>query len=251
MALARLDRSSALPLYRQVETILRAELANADEGTQAGLTELGLTARFGVSRYTIRQALDLLRREGLVDRQKKRGTFLAKPVIQQPLEGIYSFGRSMSGLGLAPESRVLSLRSVRPDESLAGQLELASDSVRLVELVRLRSAGGEPLVVETIWLPEATVPGVWHVDLTGSVYDVLRDLYRLEVSSAQESIRPVVLDLRRSRLLEVSRGSPAFFVERVSYADERPVEVRQSVIRGDRYLYSVLLRVEQTSVVSA
>jgi GntR family transcriptional regulator len=238
---ATVDRSSSVPLYRQLEQILRRELAHA--GPQ-GLTEIGLTERFGVSRYTVRQALDVLRREGLIDRQKKRGTFpVSAPLIQQPLEGIYSFGRSMSGLGLAPDSRVLSLRTIQPDESLSGKLELASPAVRLVELARLRSAAGEPMVLETIWLPEGLVPGIQHVDLTGSVYDALRDLYGLEMTSAQESIRPVVLDTRRGRLLELPKGAPAFFVERVSYVEEQPVEVRHSLIRGDRYLYSVRLRV--------
>jgi len=182
----------------------------------------------------------------LIERRKKRGPFrVSKPLIQQPLEGIYSFGRSMSGLGLAPESQVLSLRSIRPTDDLLGQLEVASRDEPLIELVRLRSAGGEPLVLETGWLPGVRVHGIKHVDLTGSVYDALRDLYRLEMTSAQESIRPVIVDARRARLLGVSRGAPAFFVERVSYSHETPAEVRHSLIRGDRYLYSVRLQVEQ------
>lgn len=237
------DKSSSVPLYRQLEEILREELGPAGAAARQGLTEIGLTERFGVSRYTVRQALEVLRREGLIDRHKKRGTFaVSAPMIQQPLEGIYSFGRSMSGLGLAADSRVLSLRFMRPDEALLGQLDLPSADVGLVELIRLRSAGGEPMVLETIWLPQAIVPGIQHVDLTGSVYDALRYLYGLEMTSAQESIRPVVLDTRRGRLLELPKGSPAFFVERVSYVEEKPVEVRHSLIRGDRYLYSVRLQ---------
>lgn len=237
-----LDRTSALPLYRQIEGILRDELSSPDDRKLRTLTESGLTHRFGVSRYTVRQALEELRRAGLIARHKKRGTVAAPPpLIQQPLEGIYSFGRSMAGLGLAPQSRVLSLRSMRPSEELTRLLELASPDERLIELVRLRRAGGEPLVVETIWLREDLVPGIGHVDLTGSLYDALRDLYRLEMTSAQESIRPVIIDAKQARLLLVPKGSPAFFVERVSYVREKPVEVRHSLIRGDRYLYSARL----------
>lgn len=243
-----LERASSLPLYRQIEGILRAELAGADDGNHKTLTEVGLTQRFGVSRYTVRQALEELRRAGLIDRQKKRGTIPApRPLIQQPLEGIYSFGRSMAGLGLAPQSRVLSLQSTPANDELSRLLELASLDEPLVELVRLRRAGGEPLVVETIWLPEALVPGIRHVDLTGSVYDAIRDLYRLEITSAHESIRPVVIDARNARLLQVAKGSPGFFVERVSYMREKPVEVRHSLIRGDRYLYSVRLELNDRS----
>ena len=235
-----LDRASSVPLWRQLEDILRAELPHS---RATGFTEHDLTARFRVSRYTVRQALDVLRREGLIERQKKRGTFPSAPApIQQPLEGMYSFGRSMAGLGLSPNSRVLSLRSMQPDGSLGEQLRVSPAVDTLVELIRLRSAGGQPLVLESIWLAEAAVPNIADEDLSGSVYDLLRDRYGLDVDSAQESIRPVVLGARHARLLGARKGSPAFFVERVSSVGDRRVEVRHSVIRGDRYLYSIQLR---------
>jgi len=184
----------------------------------------------------------VLRRDGLIERQKKRGTFpSARAPIQQPLEGIYSFGRSMAGLGLSPNSRVLSLRSVRADRSLSEHLQMSPASAPLVELIRVRSAGGEPLVLESIWLPEAAVPNISDEDLSGSVYDLLRDRYGLDIDSAQESIRPIVLGARQALLLGARKGSPALFVERVSSVAQRPVEVRHSVIRGDRYLYSIHL----------
>ncbi len=244
-----LDRSGSEPLYRQLARKLRSELRRTGQDGAEGMTELQLRERFGVSRYTVRQALDLLEQEGLIERKKKRGTFpVARPVIEQPLEGIYTFGRSMMGLGLAPHSRVLSLRVITPTESLAGQLELGSSpGARLVELTRLRSAGEEPMVVETVWIPQPLVPGIQQLDLTGSVYDVLRDRYGLEVTSAQESIQPMVLDTRSARLLGLAKGSAAFSVQRVSYVAEKPVEVRHSLIRGDRYLYSVRLKVQSGS----
>jgi hypothetical protein len=85
------------------------------------------------------------------------------------------------------------------------------------------------------------VPGIRHVNLTGPLYDALHDLYRLDMTSAQESIRAVVVDGGWARLLLVPKGSLAFFVERVSYVREKPVEVPHSLIRGDRYLYSARL----------
>jgi GntR family transcriptional regulator len=238
-----ISRSGSQPLYRQIETILRAELGKPGVPGGQTFTEYGLARRFDVSRYTIRQALAELTRAGLIERQRRRGTVpTTAPLIQQPLEGLYSFGRSLTALGLTLQSQVVSLSSILPTNDLLRQLELESDREPMVELVRLRSAGGEPLVIETIWLPEVLVPGIRHVDLTGSVYDALRDLYGLEMDSAQESIRPVVVDARQARALAVVKGAPAFFVERVTYSQERPVEVRHSLIRGDRYLYSVRLQ---------
>ncbi|MGH2469342.1 MAG: UTRA domain-containing protein, partial [Chloroflexota bacterium] len=79
-------------------------------------------------------------------------------------------------------------------------------------------------------------------DLTGSVYALLASRYGVQVTSARESIRPVVLDAAQAALLHTRRGAPALFVERLSLQGSRPVEVRHSVIRGDRYLYSIELR---------
>src|SRR5438477_4953263 len=99
MAAPAIDRASAVPMYRQLEDILRAELR---AGEAPRFTEDSLRARFGVSRYTVRHALDGLAREGLVQRQPKRGTTAsARTPIEQPLDGVYSFAASMAGLGLA------------------------------------------------------------------------------------------------------------------------------------------------------
>ncbi|MBV8087121.1 MAG: GntR family transcriptional regulator, partial [Chloroflexi bacterium] len=124
MASPAIDRASAVPLYRQLEDILRAELQSANGAPR--LTEAGLRARFGVSRYTVRQALDGLAREGLVHRQQKRGTTLAaRPPIEQPLEGVYSFAASMAGLGLATASTVQRLRVVAASDSPGSSLRLS------------------------------------------------------------------------------------------------------------------------------
>jgi GntR family transcriptional regulator len=233
----RRDRG-AQPLYRQIERILRDELAQA-EGVVQRLTESELIARFQVSRHTIREALSLLSSAGLIDRRPRRGTFprLNAP-IEQPLYGVYSFVRSMRDLGLPHRARVVSLGVVESKDGPREQLGVT----RVAELQRLHEVAGEPLVAETIWLPSERVPGIEALDLSGSLYDLLLQRYALKVTSARESIRPVVLNQRQSRLLGVDRGGPAFFVERVSFELTDPVEVRHSLIRGDRYLYSVQLR---------
>ncbi|MFI5266554.1 MAG: GntR family transcriptional regulator [Chloroflexota bacterium] len=237
-AAVKLDRASAVPLYRQIERILCDEIAQAEEVVQR-LTETELIARFQVSRHTIREALGLLSSAGLIDRRPRRGTFprLRTP-IEQPLHGVYSFVRSMRDLGLPHRVRVVSLELVDTKDGLREQLGVS----RVAQLQRLHEVAGEPLVAETIWLPSERVPGIEALDLAGSLYELLQQRYELRVASAHESIRPVVLNYRQARLLGVDRGCPAFFVERVSFGANGPIEVRHSLIRGDRYLYSVQLR---------
>jgi DNA-binding GntR family transcriptional regulator len=115
-----LDRDSSVPIYRQLQDILRAELQSAEGAPR--FTEDGLRARFGVSRYTVRQALEELAREGLVQRQPKRGTTAAaRSPIEQPLVGVYSFAASMAGLGLSAASTVERLRVVRASTAVAAR----------------------------------------------------------------------------------------------------------------------------------
>lgn len=236
-----LDRSGSRPLYRQIEQILREELRRAG-GDGRRLTENDLIARFGVSRFTVRQALAALAAEGLIDRHQRRGTYSrSSEPIEQPLGGLYSFAGSMRARGLPSTSRVMATRRIRASGALQEQLALA-EAAPVVRIERLRLVEGEPLLLENIWLPAADVPGIERLDLSGSVYEVLRECYGRRVTSARESIRPVVLVEDQATMLGVAAGAPAFFVERVSMEGQRPVEVRQSLIRGDRYLYSVDLR---------
>ncbi len=241
-----LDRTGGVPLYRQIERILRAELSQ--NGSASRLTENELIGRFQVSRHTVRQALGNLAAAGLIERRPRRGTFPnQRPPIEQPLSGVYSFVRSLRDLGLPHRARVVSVALVQSQDGLRDQLGVS----QLVELRRLHEVDGEPLVAETIWLPQKLVPGIEGLDLSGSLYELMQQRYGLRVSSARESIRPVVLNQRQSRLLGVGRGCPAFFVERVSFAVNGPMEVRHSLIRGDRYLYSVQLRSASLDELSA
>ena len=237
---AVLDRASPVPLYRQIETILRQEMLELQDVAQRGrLTENDLIARFGVSRATVRQALGRLAAAGLVHRHPRRGTYpSSRWPFEQPLSGMYSFVQSLQDAGLPYSASVVSLRMVRSANGLSDHF---GGDVELVRVQRLHRLAGEPLIAETIWLRSQAVPGIKRLDLNGSVYELLRDRYGLSVTSATESIRPVVLDRRQSTLLEVAKGGPAFFVERLSHTAEGPVEVRHSLIRGDRYLYSVQL----------
>jgi DNA-binding GntR family transcriptional regulator len=239
-AAAHLDRASAVPLYRQIERILRDELAAAESAVQQRITESELIGRFQVSRHTVRQALALLASAGLIDRRQRRGTYPVAP-IEQPLSGVYSFVRSLRELGVPYHSTVLSARVVTSQDGVHSQLGAS----QLLRLRRLHFLAGEPLIAETIWLPSASVPGIEACDLSGSVYELLQARFHIRVTSARESIRPVVLDGRQGKLLGVEKGFPAFFVERLSSGRGGPVEVRHSLIRGDRYLYSVQLRSPQ------
>ena len=112
----------------------------------------------------------------------------------------------------------------------------------VTRIVRIRTAVGEPLVVETACFPVGLVDDL-HVGVLErvSIYDELERRHGVRVTRAQEWIRPIALSRALARLLSVRTGAPAFRVQRVTWAQSGPIEWQGSIVRGDRFLYSVEL----------
>jgi GntR family transcriptional regulator len=228
-----IDRTSPLPLWAQVATDLRRRLG-AGEFDERFPAEHQLVARYGVSRGTIREAMARLRHEGLLDRQRGRGTFRARTELEQPLRGLYSLARSIVAQGLSEHSQVL-----RTERRLAGEsatlLEIPAREP-VVYLERLRYAGEEPLALDRVWLPAAVAAPLFAADLThGSIYEALEQHCGTRVSGGWERITPVIPHAKDRRLLRLPPGEAALGVERLTRSGGRPLEWRRSLIRGDRY----------------
>lgn len=237
-----LDRASPVPLHYQIQVQLRDLIRSGHLPVGAALPpEPKLAAAAGISRYTLRQALDALVREGLLRRERGRGTFVAEPPLAQDLGRFYSFAQDMAEQGLHPTSRVLRVARVVPPPDVRAALELTGPD-RVVVIVRLRLLDGEPVIHETSFLPATRVPNLSRGDLvTGSLYDLLAQRFGLQVTHADETLRAVVIDAPLAAALGVPAGSAAFHVERRTFAGEQPVELRRSLIRADRYHFHVRL----------
>jgi len=197
-------------------------------------SERQLSADLGVSRLTLRAALDDLAREGYVVRRRGSGTYVQHPKISQELT-ITSFSDDMRRRGMVPGSRTLSMSTILAGARLGRSLNV-SPSEQIVVVKRLRLADGESMAIETLHIPEALVPGLTPKALTGSFYDLLRDHYGVKIAEGIQAIEPTVTNEEESEVLGVPLHSPAFLFERTSRDDAgRTVEFVQSVYRGDRY----------------
>ncbi len=184
-------------------------------------SERQLSVDLGVSRLTVRAALDDLAREGYVIRRRGSGTYVQQPKIAQELT-MTSFSEDMRRRGMTPGSTTLSIDRVLAGARL-GRLLHVSPSEEILVIKRLRLADGETMAIETLHLPSALVPGLEAKDLGGSFYELLQDRYGVEIASGTQA-------------LGVPLHSPAFLFERTSRDDDgRTVEYVQSVYRGDRY----------------
>jgi GntR family transcriptional regulator len=226
-----LEPSSPLPLYHQLERVLAERIAEGRyrDGFPG---DLELAAEFSVSRGTVRQALERLSRSGLIVRHQGRGSFVAAP-LEYPLGRFYHFAHDMQVRGIPESSQVLARGVVRAPATVQAALGLARGD-RVLRIVRLRLAGELPLLLETSHFPEDVGAPLRFVDLSaGSIYDLLEQS-GVRLSRVSEEVHPVALSADEAGAFGLPEGVPAFAVERIALAGERPVEHRLVLGPGDR-----------------
>jgi len=221
---------------KQEETRDRVlDLVESLEVGQPIPAERQLATDLGVSRLTLRAALDDLVRDGYLDRRHGSGTYVTEPKIAQPLT-LTSFSDDMRRRGMTPGSRTLELTSTLAGARLAHRLGVSPEA-RLFRVKRLRLADSMPMAMEILHVPEALVPGLTRADFEGrSFYELLRARYGITVASGTQSIEPTVTNEDESEVLGVPLHTPAFLFERTTVSESgRIVEFVRSIYRGDRY----------------
>ena len=197
--------------------------------------ERQLASDLGVSRLTLRAALDDLVRDGYLDRRHGSGTYVTEPKIAQPLT-LTSFSDDMRRRGMEPGSRTLELIATTAGARLAHRLGVSPET-RLIRVKRLRLADSIPMAMEILHVPEVLVPGLTRADFEDhSFYELLRDRYGITIASGTQSIEPTVTSEEESEVLGVPLHTPAFLFERTTVSESgRIVEFVRSIYRGDRY----------------
>ncbi len=157
----------------------------------------------------MRLALQQLELEGYIKRIQGKGTFVSAAKIQTPIpHKITSFAEQMRGL--RSESKVLELVVIPADHSIAELLKM-KENEPVNKLVRVRYAEGEPLQYHTSYIPWKAAPGLAQEECTGSLFELLRTKYNIEISRGTESIEPILTDETISGHLLTNVGAPAFY----------------------------------------
>ncbi len=227
--------------YRRVEELLTDQIRRGGRLPGSRLPpERALAEHFGVSRVTIRRALNELAKAGVVTRDGNRWA-IPSTAIGEPPNQLMSFSEMAASRGLSPGGRVLD-RQVRPatiDEAEA--LGLAPGA-SLFELERLRSMDDVPILIDRTRIPLSLAPGLGGLDLEGvSLYEVLEG-YGLHPMRARFTVEAIEADPRRARLLGLEPGRPLLRCEQQTEDDAgRQIELCEMVYRYDRYRFRATL----------
>lgn len=242
-----LDHRSPVPLHVQLKEILQnwIEHGQLSRGGRVP-SERELCEQFQVSRTTVRQALAQAEREGLLVRIHGKGTYVAPPKIAQPLVQITGFAETIRARGQEPAIRLLGVRSLPADVTLATLLE-TEPGAPLTEITILGLADGEPMVLYVHHLPPTLGPQVaeksreraQHGQLF-TMYELYGEILGLRVVNVQQTFEAIPAEESVARLLGLRRGAPVFAVTSL-VRDERgkPLEHRRATYRGDKYRFNV------------
>jgi GntR family transcriptional regulator len=238
-----IDKASPIPLYYQIEEWIRGQIASGQLKPGDMLApEIALSEELGVSRLTLRQALKNLTNDGLLIRKRAKGTFIApqRSKITFQHEQLLGVTDAAGDMGFTIHSRVLEQVLIPATGTLMRELQLPS-SEQVILIRRLRSAGNEPIVIETTCHPYQLFPELLSMDLSDrSIYAILEELYQARPREALDSFVASVASKEEARLLEIEDGAPVMRFQRTGYdKDGGPMEFTRSVYRADRYQFVI------------
>lgn len=231
------DTAVRRPLkHVEIREYVRSLVAGSAPGTAAP-SERDLVVRFGVARMTVRQALDALVAEGVLERFPGRGTFVATP--KRVPTRVSGFTEDMALRGLVAESSTLLAERVRASAGVARALGVA-ERHPVLHWRRLRMADGKPVCLSDAYLVESLVPGLFDGDLPVSLYDELAARGR-RPTWAEDSVSAGIATPDEARHLEAGAGAVVLRQTRRALWDDHPIEVSRSVYLGEQHTLSLKL----------
>jgi DNA-binding GntR family transcriptional regulator len=242
LATLRLDRSSPVPLYFQVAEALESAITQGrmPPGTRLD-NEVQLAEQLGLSRPTMRRAMQSLVDKGVLVRRRGIGTRVVQPKVRRPL-GLSSLYEDLAGSGQDPTTVVLSLTTEPASDEIARVLGIRAGS-DISALVRLRSAAGRPIARMCNYLPHS-ISGMAEAMNQESLerqglYQVIRGI-GVQLHAADQTIGARNATAEEARLLGERRGAALLTMQRTAYDDHgRVVEYGSHIYAASRYSFSL------------
>jgi len=232
-----LDKNTPIPLYFQLKEILKEKIETGELKPGDLLpSERELKEKYQISRPTIRQALNELVNEGLVYREKGKGTYVAKPKINYGfIQKFTTFYDDMKEKGFNTKTRVIKLEVKSGRKALAKKLNIEAND-KIIIINRLRFVKGEPIVSVMNHIPYKLCPQLVEEDLKDkSLYRIMADKFDIVPYRAQITLEPIVAEEFDSELLDINVGAPMQLMQNITYTrDGTVMDYFESRFRGDK-----------------
>lgn len=236
-----LNSDSSIPLYEQIHNDIRKSILHGKFGNEGKLpSENELSSQFGVSRITIRKALELLTKEGLVIKVQGKGSFVGdQKKFHGSLDSTRSFSAFVSGQGKKSTSKILK-REIRNDEAAAKRLNLSVDT-DLVYIKRVLLVDDEPFILDSAWYDANKYAGIiTRINDHSSVYELLEKNYHERISHSTKELNVTTPSSEQMNELQISSNEPLFSVNKTTFNQkDQPIEYSHLLVRGDKMTYTI------------
>ena len=244
-----IDPSNIVPKYYQLANIIRQQIENGTFQAYTAIpSERQIEEQYSLSRPTIRQAIDILERQGYLYRVHGKGTFVSPPKLQKGILELTSFSEDMRNRGLEPGQKILEFGEIKPPAKVARQLEINEPNQKVLRIKRLRFGDKTPIGIQDSYLclPSGQTITREEIEARGSIYSILQEKFGLYPTEADETLEVTLATPEEADMLQIPVGSPLLLNERRLWSQNRQaIEFVRILYRGDRYKYFVRLTRKQ------
>lgn len=226
----KLESGTGIALYYQLKEKIKGKIKKGVWKTGDQIpNELDLVVQYEVSRATVRQAVLELVREGILIRQKGKGTFVAEPKYEADFTVNFCYPKEFG-----KKHEVVSATSLPASDSVCEQLCLEKGEF-VYTIVRLRYFNEEAVAIETLVIPEKTFPGLLELDLRERIFDLLAQHYGIHISKFNSTVEPVLLTTKEAKILGLDERKAALLINRICIdIEDKPYLISKGIFRGDR-----------------
>ena len=241
----QIDLTSKLPMYFQIQKEIEYRIKNEWAVEQQIPSEAFLMDEFGVSRNTVKKAIEELVNQNLLYRVQGKGTFVRNKQIVQPLDKLYSFSQVYQQQGFELKNKIISIREIVPNAFVKELFNLTKETESVIELIRLRCLNDEPIIYEKSYLNTRfvnLVEPIYELN-TKNLYDILSEYFGISISYAEESFGAANLMDEETNLLEAQHRDAAIVIERKAYTKTNElIEYCESKIKKGSFKFSIKLQ---------
>ncbi|MDR3595999.1 GntR family transcriptional regulator [Clostridium sp.] len=237
-----INKNSTIPLYIQLMNILIEKIENHMKENDKLDSEREICKKYGLSRTTVREALDELEKNKYIYKVQGKGNFISPRVVEQDLIKVSSFTEEMKKHGKNPTSKLLNFEVIEANDNISKRLQIEENELAF-KLSRIRIADDIPMIYEITYLPYERFKGLTKEMIEENpLYEIFRNSFDTYITSAEEIIESVLINKLESVYLEVPQGQAGLRFERVAYEKMDIIEYTITIARGDKFRYRVCLK---------